>query len=82
MTVIYTEKGSEIGNKRRQEQQLTYASVAADIQTYFLIYAILHFEIHLQYRVQSKPDYSICCASNRRKSLICMYLSYVTPLPP
>lgn len=43
----------------------------------FLTYAILHFEIHLQYCVQSKPGYSICCGSTRTKSLICMCLSYV-----
>lgn len=49
----------------------------------FLIYSMLHFEIHLQYCVQSKPGYSICCGSTRTKSLICVCpTSLHTPSPP
>lgn len=51
----------------------------------FLIYAILHFEIHLQYYVQSRAGFSMCYGYNRTKSIMCMCpmsLQKLLPLQP
>lgn len=46
-------------------------------RNYFLIYAILHFEINLQYSTWRKLSNSIYCGYNRTKSLTCIFLFQV-----